>query len=147
MPNVSPSHREYTRKSGSMTAAAKVAALNAAGFKGFLIPYQSDALSGQHTFERREDFEKVRLGYACAFCLAEYSMYTPVCVMCGNQRDVNRDIQQTPEIVQADYDEVSVGGEKTVARSPDEALRAIMDDPSIEHVQLDKLKRRNRSAR
>ncbi len=130
-----------------MNAEEKKSAMNAAGFRGFLIPYAHDPYTNTYTFDNPHDFEKVRLGYACAKCLADYAMYTPVCAFCGNKRDVNTDLAQTPEIIQSDYDEASVGGEKTVARSPDEALRAIMGDPNIEHIPLSGLKRRNRSAR
>lgn len=45
-----------------------------------------------------EDFHKVRLGYACPECLEDFNgVYTPVCPVCSHTRDIQRDLQATPD--------------------------------------------------
>lgn len=111
---------------------------------GFLVPYYTDSATGKHTFDNPEDFEKVRLGYACAFCLAEFTHYMAVCPLCGNERDVSRDMGETPADLQQYYDAANGPGEKTVARTMPEAIRALMGDSDVEHVPLSQLKPRRR---
>ena len=43
-----------------------------------------------------EDFYKIVEGYACARCFEEFACYTFKCPVCGLERDLERDIQETP---------------------------------------------------
>lgn len=108
--------------------------------KGFLIPFYTDPVTGVHTFEDRESFEKVRLGYACASCLAEFHHYLAVCPVCGNARDVGRDLRETPSEWQSHYDEASGPGERTVARSTREAVSELTGSVEVEHIPISGLK-------
>lgn len=114
--------------------------------KGFLVPVYSDLVNHVASFTPA-DFAKIEAGYACAACHAEFTMYISRCPLCGEQRDIATDFAETPALWKQDWDEAMGPGEATVARSPDEAIRAIMEDPNVEKIQLDKLHRRNRSAR
>lgn len=64
--------------------------------KGFLVPIfrSEDGLNGLGP----ADFEKVRSGYACANCLAEFDVYTLKCPLCGLERDLAADIQEAPQL-------------------------------------------------
>jgi hypothetical protein len=113
--------------------------------KGFLVAEYSDHETGRHTFANQADFDKVRLGYACAFCLAEFTCYMAVCPLCHNDRDVARDMQETPADLQAHYDEANAPGEKTEARSMADAIAELMGDTDVEHVPLRKLRKSRRA--
>lgn len=104
--------------------------------RGFLIPTYTDPRTNQHTFDSPADFEKVRLGYACACCLAEFTTYMPVCPLCRNERDVAADLRETPADLQAYYDEANGPGERTVARSMEETIRELIGSGEVEQVPL-----------
>lgn len=116
---------------------------------GFLTPFHHDYSNPAQLVNGLlpSDFEKVRLGYACAHCLAEFTAYIAACPICGAKRDVAKDIQQTPSAWQDDFADLTTGGEKTVARTAEQAIRELQADPDVEHIPLEGLKRRNRSAR
>lgn len=67
---------------------------------GFLIPiFMEDRPDGERLNGLApSDFEKVRHGYACARCLAEFDMYMLTCPVCGLQRDLAADIQEAPQL-------------------------------------------------
>lgn len=117
--------------------------------KGFLKPFSHDYSNPAQLLNGLvpSDFEKVRLGYACAHCLAEFSTYIAACPLCGEKRDIAKDIQQGPSVWQDDFQDLTTGGEKTVARTAEEAIRDLQASPDVEHIPLEGLKRRNRSAR
>ena len=62
--------------------------------KGFLVPIFYDELGrpDQPTALSHDDFCKVRDGYACSRCLAEYTTYLVKCPVCQWERDVARDL-------------------------------------------------------
>jgi len=109
--------------------------------KGFLVPEYTDERTNEHTFSNREDFDKVRLGYACAVCLCEFTCYMPVCPLCGNERDVHADMKETPADIQAYWDEANSPGEKTVARPMHEAIEELVrGSADVEQIPLKKLR-------
>jgi hypothetical protein len=109
--------------------------------KGFLIPEYTDERTGMHTFSDPAAFDKVRLGYACANCLAEFATYMPVCPLCGNERDVHADLRETPAEIQAYWDEANGPGEKTVARPMHETIAEIVaGQADMEQIPLKKLR-------
>jgi hypothetical protein len=109
--------------------------------KGFLVPTYTDERTNAHTFSSREDFDKVRLGYACACCLAEFTCYMPVCPLCGNERDVHADMRETPADLQAYWDEANGPGERTVARPMHETIEEIVNGQrEMERIPLRKLR-------
>lgn len=108
--------------------------------RGFLTPVYSDHERGIHTFENPLDFELVRLGYACANCLAYFDQYVAVCPACGNERDVAKDMAQTPTDWQAFYEEETGPGEATVPIRAHEAIEQLAVSPDVEHIPLDRLK-------
>lgn len=64
--------------------------------KGFLVPIfmSEDGLNGLSP----GDFEKVKQGYACARCLAEFDTYTLKCPACGLERDLAEDLKDAPQL-------------------------------------------------
>lgn len=68
--------------------------------KGFLVPvFQEKAPDGRFLNGLDEiSFAKVRAGYACADCLAEFDKYTAVCPVCGLSRDVEADVKEAPRL-------------------------------------------------
>jgi len=109
---------------------------------GFEIPEYSDDNTGTHTFSDPEAFERVRLGYSCASCLARFNMYTPVCPLCGNERDVLADMKETPADIQAYHDEATGPSPgKTEARPMHEVIEEIVaGNLDIESIPLKKLR-------
>lgn len=108
--------------------------------KGFLVPVFRDELTGMNGLAR-PDFDKVRAGYACADCLAEFTHYLPKCPICGLERDVAKDIAAPRE----DWDAHLRERERrdapaTVARSADDALRDLFNPANVEQIPLSKLK-------
>lgn len=115
------------------------------GIKGFLVPVFTDEMTGMNGLARA-DFDKVRLGYACADCLAEFSTYRTVCPICGLERDVAKDIAAPREDWDAHLRERErTDAPATRARTPDEAIRALLGDRDVEHIPLSKLKPRRRA--
>lgn len=107
---------------------------------GFEIAEYSDELRNVHTFSDPAAFERIRSGYSCASCLARFNTYMVRCPLCGNERDVAADIQETAAETQAYWDEANSPGEKTVARPAHEAIRALIDSAELEQVPLKKLR-------
>lgn len=108
---------------------------------GFLVPEYTDERTGEHTFSDPVAFDKVRLGYACAVCLAEFGTYMPVCPLCGNERDVFVDMREPPADIQAYWDESQGPGEKTVARPMHEVIEEIVAGRAgMEQIPLKKLR-------
>lgn len=69
--------------------------------KGFLVPIfmQDDPATGRRMNGLSpRDFEKVKAGFACAECLAEFDHYTITCPVCGRTRDFARDVQEAPQL-------------------------------------------------
>jgi hypothetical protein len=109
---------------------------------GFLTSEYTDERTNTHTFSSVEDFEKVRLGYACAACLAEFTTYVPVCPLCGNERDVLADLAETPADVQAYWDEATGPSPgKTVPRPMHEVIEEIVaGGADMDHIPIKGLK-------
>lgn len=108
------------------------------GIKGFLIPHFH---SDDHMVNGLlpADFDKVAKGYACGHCLAEFTTYTVKCPVCFTERDVAADIQQAPAMWQDAMGEPGEG-EKTVARTAEEAIRELVASPDVEHIPVEKLR-------
>jgi hypothetical protein len=104
--------------------------------KGFLIPCYTDERTGTHTFDDPEAFEKVRQGYACASCLAEFHHYMPVCPLCGNERDVAQDLRETPKMWQEHYDEANSPGERTETVPMHETIQQLLASKEVEQIPL-----------
>src|SRR5436190_24317089 len=65
--------------------------------------------------------ERIEAGYACGHCLALFIFYMATCPVCGNVRDLSRDIQGSPPpLWQQHLDEREHGYEKTEAGSIDD---------------------------
>jgi hypothetical protein len=104
---------------------------------GFEIPEYSDERTGEHTFSDPEAFERVRLGYSCATCLARFNTYMPRCPLCGNERDVLADMKETPADVQAYWDEANGPSPgRTVAEPMHETIKRLTGSSEVEHVPL-----------
>ncbi len=107
--------------------------------QGFLVPvYAEDPLPGREvTYALTPtDMEKVRAGYACPRCLADFgAMYRAKCPMCQHVRDVERDFGEAPEMWVQHQRELQADGpvQRTRARTADEAIAAVMRDPDVEH--------------
>jgi hypothetical protein len=109
---------------------------------GFLTPEYTDERTGEHTFSDPVAFEKIRLGYACASCLAEFKTYMAVCPLCGNERDVLADMKETPADIQAYWDEATGPSPgKTVARPMHEVIEEIVAGTAdMESIPLKQLR-------
>ena len=117
--------------------------------KGFLVPVFTD--QDPNTGRQRngltyDDFEKVRTGYACADCLAEFSTYTVTCPVCGLSRNVAYDLGTAPDLWNQHYAERNSDEpvEKPPVVNPLEGIRAIQKDPNVEQIPLSKLRKRRR---
>lgn len=113
--------------------------------KGFLVPIFYDEHSASSALTT-EDFGKVRDGYACAKCLAEYVTYLVRCPVCGAHRDVAADLV-APDPLHGDYlrERVETEGMDTGAPAGfDEFMRAVESNPDVDHIPLSKLKKRRR---
>lgn len=97
-----------------------------------------------------EDFERVRLGYACPECLTKFRVYLVRCPACGHQRDLGKDLQDHVPQEWKDHLETrrqALEGELPslpLVSSMDEVLRRAHQDPDIERIPLSKLRRRRR---
>lgn len=113
--------------------------------KGFLVPiFFSETGSGSAL--EREDFLKVRDGYACAKCLAEYVMYLATCPVCGHVRDLAKDLED-PDPLHVEHlrERARTEGMDTgVARGFDEFMADVNADPDVEQIPIDKLRKRRR---
>jgi hypothetical protein len=116
--------------------------------RGFLIPmFQGEQPNGEPLHGlTRGDYEKVRQGYACARCLAEFVVYTITCPLCGLRRDVAADIEEAPQLWLDHIAErnLDVPVEKQHASSPDEAIEMIAKSKDVEQIPLSKLRKRRR---
>jgi hypothetical protein len=106
-----------------------------------------------NAFERIEDFNKVRAGYACGNCCAEFTRFLLECPVCHQPTDVHGQWVRTPEEWQAYVDQrgAAIGtagpdgrplGELPLqergVRSPEEFFRAV--GQTQETVRLSQLK-------
>jgi hypothetical protein len=68
--------------------------------KGFLVPiFTKDLPNGQRLNGLGpDDYQKVKEGYACPECLAEFVTYLVTCPVCRYKRDPDRDILEAPRI-------------------------------------------------
>jgi hypothetical protein len=109
---------------------------------GFEIPEYTDERTGTHTFSDPEAFERVRLGYSCAACLARFETYMPVCPLCGNERDVHADMKETPADMQAYWDEATGPSPgRTEARPMHEVIEEIVaGNADMENIPLKQLR-------
>jgi len=95
-----------------------------------------------------EDFERVRLGYACPECLVRFRTYLTRCPVCGHERDLGRDIVEAAEgwkdhlKTRAEAEQGLLPAEKPP--SMDKVLYEIASDPDVEHAPVRKLKSRRR---
>jgi hypothetical protein len=118
---------------------------NAGLVKGFLRPIFFDEHSSKSALGP-EEFAKVRDGYACARCLAEYVTYLPTCPVCGHQRDLAADLEAPDDLhvnhlrERQDTEGVDTGK----ARTFDDFMKGVNSDRDIDHVPLSKLKPRRR---
>lgn len=109
--------------------------------KGFLCPifYNENGTGAALT---DEDFRKVKDGYACALCLAEYVMYLVKCPVCNHKRDLEKDLQDPDPLhgdhlrARQDTEGMDVGGG---AKGFDEFMLEINANRDIDHVALSKL--------
>jgi hypothetical protein len=124
--------------------------------KGFLTPAMVGVDPNGRTvnaFERIEDFDKVRKGYACGNCCAEFRRFMLECPVCHQPTDVHGQWVRTPEEWQAYVDQrhapIGTAGpdgrplgelplQARSSRSPDEFFRAV--GQTQETVRLSQLK-------
>lgn len=112
--------------------------------KGWLVPiYQMDQPDGRRLHGLGpEDFDKVRAGYACAKCLAEFHTYMAVCPLCHERRDIAADIGSAPEYWQASVDEREndTTPYAKLRKNPfDDAMRNLGTNDNVENIPLSKL--------
>lgn len=106
--------------------------------KGFLIPIFYDE-HGRGSALQHDDFCKVRDGYACAYCLCEYTMYLVRCPVCGHERDVAADLEAPHQDHVDHLIERQSGMDSIVPRGFDEFMRSVERDDSIEQIPVKKL--------
>lgn len=113
---------------------------NAGLTKGFLIPIFYDEFTMKSAL-RPDDFAKVRDGYACARCLAEYVTYLPTCPVCSHQRDLAADLEAPDELhvdhlkERRDTEGIDSGKPRTF----DDLMRDVNASADIDHIPLSKL--------
>ena len=106
--------------------------------KGFLVPVFYDE-HGRGSALDTEGFEKVRQGYACAYCLCEYTMYLVRCPVCQRERDITRDLE-APHQDHVDHLRERQGGMDTaVPQGFEEFMRSVNADENIEKIDVKKL--------
>jgi len=111
--------------------------------KGFLVPIFYDEF-GRGSALNSDDFGKVRDGYACAFCLCEYTMYLVRCPVCQHERDVAADLEAPHQDHVDHLRERQSGMDSPVARGFDEFMRSVEQDDRIEQIPVKKLLPRRR---
>lgn len=107
--------------------------------KGFLVAEFTDEHTGMAALTAA-NFEKVRQGYACARCLAEFFHYMPSCPVCGLERDIAADLRETPQVWQEHYDERNKPAHKTRVASAKDALDHLAVSPDVERIPLKALR-------
>lgn len=113
--------------------------------RGFLRPIFYDEHSASSALTT-EDFEKVRAGYACAACLAEFVMYLARCPVCGHERDVEQDLQ-APDPLHVSHlrdREATEGMDVGAPRGFDEFMADVEANPDVDQIRLSQLKKRRR---
>lgn len=114
--------------------------------KGFLVPifYEENGAGAALT---DDDFNKVKDGYACALCLAEYVTYLVTCPVCSHKRDLAKDLQDPDPLhgdhlrVRQDTEGMDVGGG---AKGFDEFMLEVNANRDIDHTSIKKLMPRRR---
>ena len=121
--------------------------------KGFMVPIydRTDPVTGRvlHGLGP-EDYGKVRDGYGCPACLAEFVTYLVRCPACGWVRDVAADFAAAPGLWQQSIRERE--GDTTPYFKPsknpfDEMMGVLAEDPDVDHVALSELSRKSRVRR
>lgn len=113
---------------------------NAGLVRGFLKPIFFDENSMKSALGP-DDFAKVRDGYACAKCLAEYVTYLPTCPVCAHQRDLAADLE-APDDLHVDHlreRRDTEGIDSGKARTFDDLMRDVNANSDIDHIPLSKL--------
>lgn len=113
--------------------------------KGFLTPIFYDEY-GRFSALGPADFQKVRDGYACSKCLAEYTTYLVRCPVCKHERDVMADLEDPrAEHVNHLQDRAATEGQEVgVPRNFDEFMAGLRENKDVDHTTLSKLKARRR---
>lgn len=122
------------------------------GVVGFLTPVFSEDVRGpdgvlrqNHAFTR-VGYDKIRNGYACGNCLAEFVTVLVTCPVCGaNIVDVGQP-GKTPEDWQAYFDERNLSIDEVEQRAAeqlpatfDSFMERVMADPDIEQISVKSL--------
>lgn len=109
--------------------------------KGFLCPIFYEEHGNQSALSDT-DFRKVKDGYACALCLAEYVMYLAKCPVCGHVRDIAKDLA-APDPLHGDHlrarqdtEGQDVGGG---AQNFDDFMLEVNANRDIDHAKLSAL--------
>jgi len=120
-------------------------------FKGFIQPVFEDVDADgrkRHALSL-EDFQKIREGYACPNCLAEYTTYLVRCPVCHYERDLGIDLQPPPAHWAQHLEDRATGYTAPIPSSADidEHLARVGQSLDVEQVPLSKLKRSRPGAR
>jgi predicted ATP-dependent serine protease len=110
--------------------------------KGWLVPIfmQTDPATGRRLNGLGpQDFNKVREGFACAECLAEFSHYTLKCPVCGWTRDLEADLSEAPQLWQDHLNERENPVDKPRPMNPLVAIENIKKDKDVEQIPVSKL--------
>lgn len=103
--------------------------------KGFLVAELHDEATGMSGL-RPAEFEKVRQGYACARCLAEFFHYMAVCPVCGLERDIAADIRAAPQPWLDRDKELAKPTHKTRVATAEDALAHLALPANAEQIPL-----------
>ncbi len=113
--------------------------------EGFADPLFTEELSTNRNGPVRNGIsdpkllDRIAAGYACAQCLALFTMYVVRCPVCGLERNVAADIEaKAPALWQAHLDEREKGYEKTVPGTIDDIGERIKAG-EMEDIPLSKL--------
>jgi len=82
-----------------------------------------------------KDFARVMAGYGCPECLAIFNTYLPVCPACQFRRDIQADVQNTPQHWLDHMDDLKGEAQGTPV-SIDDFLREVAADKDIEQIKL-----------
>lgn len=122
------------------------------GVVGFLTPVFSEEVRGpdgvlryNHAFTR-VSYDKIRSGYACGNCLAEFVTILVDCPVCGcNVTDVGQPVR-TPEDWQQYFDERNLSIDEVEQRAAevlpatfDSFMENVLKDSDVETIPLQKL--------
>ena len=113
------------------------------GVLGFLTPAMVERLpNGQmlNAFTNPEDVHRIEQSYACGNCCAIFDGFRLDCPICKKPTHVTKQRQVVPQ-EWADYVKGREGdGAPTPMRTFDDAMRDVLGDGDVDHVNLSKLK-------